>query len=156
MASPPAALSPKSLSESNTLTLPTLSSSSVVHLNIGGHRFTTTRDTLLSVPDTLFHPLLSNRFPCARDEQGAIFVDRDGQVSACILSFWLLLLLMVVSLSLVCFLWPLVSFSAADATALSYVLVLLAHPYIPAYERSQSACRNVTAGRASRGQILSR
>ena len=58
-----------------------------VHLNVGGHRFTSTRETLLSVPDTLFHPLLSDRFPISRDDQGAIFIDRDGQFFAPILTF---------------------------------------------------------------------
>lgn len=61
--------------------------SSLVQLNVGGHRFTTTRETLLSVPDTLFHPLLSDRFPVSRDEHGAHFIDRDGQYFAPILTY---------------------------------------------------------------------
>ncbi|RUP51446.1 BTB/POZ protein [Jimgerdemannia flammicorona] len=51
-------------------------SNDVVHLNVGGLRFTTTRTTLLSIPDTFFHGLLDPSYtPLTVD--GGIFIDRD-------------------------------------------------------------------------------
>ena len=35
----------------------------LVHLNVGGHRFSTSRQTLTVVPDTFFTALLSGRIP---------------------------------------------------------------------------------------------
>ncbi len=35
----------------------------IVHLNVGGHRFSTSRQTLTVVPDTFFTALLSGRIP---------------------------------------------------------------------------------------------
>lgn len=59
----------------------------IIKLNIGGHRFDTTAQTLLSIPDTFFSTLLSGRFATATDEDGALFIDRDGQYFAPILTF---------------------------------------------------------------------
>ncbi|KAL6067120.1 BTB/POZ domain-containing protein kctd3, variant 2 [Balamuthia mandrillaris] len=60
---------------------------SIVKLNIGGHRFVTTRSTLLKVPNTYFSILLGDKFSPMLDEEGAYFIDRDGTCFACILAF---------------------------------------------------------------------
>ena len=48
----------------------------IVSLNVGGVRYTTTTDTLTGCP--YFRSLLSGRFNVATDNEGHIFVDRDG------------------------------------------------------------------------------
>eukprot|EP00076_Gallus_gallus_P034695 XP_025000233.1 uncharacterized protein LOC107050762 [Gallus gallus] len=59
----------------------------VVELNVGGRRFSTSRQTLTWVPDSFFSSLLSGRISTLRDETGAIFIDRDPTVFAPILNF---------------------------------------------------------------------
>uniref|UniRef100_T1GBP2 BTB domain-containing protein n=1 Tax=Megaselia scalaris TaxID=36166 RepID=T1GBP2_MEGSC len=49
--------------------------------------FSTSRQTLLSIPDTFFTALLSLRIPILRDEQGAIFIDRDPELFSMILNY---------------------------------------------------------------------
>ncbi|XP_026543524.1 SH3KBP1-binding protein 1 isoform X2 [Notechis scutatus] len=58
-----------------------------VHLNVGGRRFCTSRQTLAWVPDSFFSSLLSGRISSLRDESGAIFIDRDPDLFAPILNF---------------------------------------------------------------------
>ena len=52
--------------------------SNYVRLNVGGVYFETTKTTLLTEPDSIFHALLSERFPLTFDDQGRVFLDRDG------------------------------------------------------------------------------
>ena len=66
------------------------SSSQIVHLNVGGVHFTTSRQTLVNstavgrtsaaagagAADTFFTALLSGRIASEKDEQGALFIDR--------------------------------------------------------------------------------
>ncbi|KAM9326986.1 SH3KBP1-binding protein 1 [Gastrophryne carolinensis] len=59
----------------------------VIHLNVGGKRFSTSRQTLTWASDTFFSSLLSGRISSLRDETGAIFIDRDPTVFAPILNF---------------------------------------------------------------------
>ncbi|XP_071886069.1 LOW QUALITY PROTEIN: SH3KBP1-binding protein 1 [Anas platyrhynchos] len=59
----------------------------VVELNVGGRRFSTSRQTLTWIPDSFFSSLLSGRISTLRDETGAIFIDRDPTVFAPILNF---------------------------------------------------------------------
>jgi hypothetical protein len=71
----------------------------LVHLNIGGQYFCTRLETLLTqVPDdddnldaelvdTWFSKLLSGNFDIDRDEQGRIFIDRDGSNFKYILNY---------------------------------------------------------------------
>ncbi|XP_072217033.1 SH3KBP1-binding protein 1-like [Excalfactoria chinensis] len=59
----------------------------VVELNVGGRRFSTSRQTLTWVPDSFFSSLLSGRISTLRDETGAIFIDRDPTIFAPILNF---------------------------------------------------------------------
>ncbi|XP_066437300.1 SH3KBP1-binding protein 1 [Eleutherodactylus coqui] len=59
----------------------------VIHLNVGGKRFSTSRQTLTWVSDSFFSSLLSGRISSLKDETGAIFIDRDPTVFAPILNF---------------------------------------------------------------------
>ncbi|CAH1162973.1 unnamed protein product [Phaedon cochleariae] len=59
----------------------------ILHLNVGGKRFSTSRQTLTLIPDTFFSALLSGRISSLRDEKGAIFIDRDPTVFSVILNY---------------------------------------------------------------------
>lgn len=59
----------------------------IIHLNVGGQRFSTSRQTLTWIPDTFFTALLSGRIPSLRDETGAIFIDRDPSNFSVILNY---------------------------------------------------------------------
>lgn len=59
----------------------------VIHLNVGGKRFSTSRQTLTWISDSFFSSLLSGRISTLKDETGAIFIDRDPTVFAPILNF---------------------------------------------------------------------
>eukprot|EP01006_Ploeotia_vitrea_P054376 TRINITY_DN67879_c0_g2_i6.p1 TRINITY_DN67879_c0_g2~~TRINITY_DN67879_c0_g2_i6.p1 ORF type:complete len:300 (-),score=37.23 TRINITY_DN67879_c0_g2_i6:86-985(-) len=54
----------------------TLPENNRIQLNIGGQRFTTTRETLLSENDTFFHSLASSEH-WKPDQHGEYFIDRD-------------------------------------------------------------------------------
>ncbi|XP_028652293.1 SH3KBP1-binding protein 1 isoform X1 [Erpetoichthys calabaricus] len=62
-------------------------SGEIIHLNVGGKRFSTSRQTLTWVPDSFFSSLLSGRISSLKDETGAIFIDRDPTLFAPILNF---------------------------------------------------------------------
>ncbi|XP_015119776.1 BTB/POZ domain-containing protein KCTD3 isoform X2 [Diachasma alloeum] len=64
-----------------------LSMGDIVHLNVGGTRFSTSRQTLTWIPDSFFTALLSNRIASRRDETGALFVDRDPKMFSIILNY---------------------------------------------------------------------
>ncbi|XP_034974411.1 SH3KBP1-binding protein 1 isoform X2 [Zootoca vivipara] len=59
----------------------------LVQLNVGGRRFSTSRQTLTWIPDSFFSSLLSGRISTLKDETGAIFIDRDPDIFAPILNF---------------------------------------------------------------------
>ncbi|KAJ8280858.1 hypothetical protein GJAV_G00059920 [Gymnothorax javanicus] len=59
----------------------------IIHLNVGGKRFSTSRQTLTWVPDSFFSSLLSGRISTLKDETGAIFIDRDPSLFVPILNF---------------------------------------------------------------------
>uniref|UniRef100_H3DK15 BTB/POZ domain-containing protein KCTD3 n=1 Tax=Tetraodon nigroviridis TaxID=99883 RepID=H3DK15_TETNG len=59
----------------------------IIQLNVGGTRFSTSRQTLTWIPDSFFSSLLSGRISTLRDETGAIFIDRDPTAFAPILNF---------------------------------------------------------------------
>ncbi|KAM4771425.1 BTB/POZ domain-containing protein KCTD3 isoform 2-T2 [Rhinophrynus dorsalis] len=63
------------------------SSGEIIQLNVGGTRFSTSRQTLMWIPDSFFSSLLSGRISTLRDETGAIFIDRDPTAFAPILNF---------------------------------------------------------------------
>eukprot|EP00079_Xenopus_tropicalis_P038246 XP_017952017.1 PREDICTED: SH3KBP1-binding protein 1 isoform X4 [Xenopus tropicalis] len=62
-------------------------SGDVIHLNVGGKRFSTSRRTLTWASESFFSSLLSGRIPTLKDETGAIFIDRDPTVFGPILNF---------------------------------------------------------------------
>nr|AAH84083.1 LOC494998 protein [Xenopus laevis] len=62
-------------------------SGDVIHLNVGGKRFSTSRQTLTWASESFFSSLLSGRIPTLKDETGAIFIDRDPTVFSPILNF---------------------------------------------------------------------
>ncbi|XP_074872718.1 SH3KBP1-binding protein 1 isoform X2 [Carettochelys insculpta] len=59
----------------------------LIQLNVGGKRFSTSRQTLTWISDSFFSSLLSGRISTLKDETGAIFIDRDPTVFAPILNF---------------------------------------------------------------------
>ena len=62
----------------------------LVHLNVGGHRFSTSKRTLLSslqTEETFFTSLLSGRIASNVDETGAYFTDRDPTLFKQILNY---------------------------------------------------------------------
>ncbi|XP_022921061.1 BTB/POZ domain-containing protein KCTD3 [Onthophagus taurus] len=62
-------------------------SGDILHLNVGGKRFSTSRQTLTCVQDTFFTALLNGRISSLRDEKGSIFIDRDPEIFAVILNY---------------------------------------------------------------------
>lgn len=54
---------------------------------LGGVRYETTVGTLVSRGDNFFTTLFSNKFPTLKDEDGAYFIDRDGEYFKPLLSF---------------------------------------------------------------------
>ncbi|EZA55758.1 BTB/POZ domain-containing protein KCTD3 [Ooceraea biroi] len=61
--------------------------SDIVHLNVGGTRFSTSRQTLSWIQDSFFTALLSNRIDSHKDESGALFIDRDPKLFSIILNY---------------------------------------------------------------------
>eukprot|EP01104_Vermistella_antarctica_P015985 TRINITY_DN5355_c0_g8_i1.p1 TRINITY_DN5355_c0_g8~~TRINITY_DN5355_c0_g8_i1.p1 ORF type:complete len:351 (-),score=81.89 TRINITY_DN5355_c0_g8_i1:60-1112(-) len=62
--------------------------SEVVKLNVGGRKFTTTKTTLMGTGGhTYFTGLLSGKFAVTMDEDGAYFIDRNGDYFPVILEF---------------------------------------------------------------------
>ncbi|XP_033110842.1 BTB/POZ domain-containing protein KCTD3-like [Anneissia japonica] len=59
----------------------------IIKLNVGGTKFSTSKQTLSWVPDSFFSSLLSGRISSMRDEEGAIFIDRDPVVFVPILNY---------------------------------------------------------------------
>lgn len=59
----------------------------IIHLNVGGTRFSTSRQTLTWVQDSFFTSMLSGRISTLKDETGAIFIDRDPKLFATILNY---------------------------------------------------------------------
>ena len=51
---------------------------SIIELNVGGHRFTTTLRTLTKDPDSMLAAMFSGRHEIERCKDSAFFIDRDG------------------------------------------------------------------------------
>eukprot|EP00005_Dracoamoeba_jomungandri_P010023 CAMPEP_0174265634 /NCGR_PEP_ID=MMETSP0439-20130205/27260_1 /TAXON_ID=0 /ORGANISM="Stereomyxa ramosa, Strain Chinc5" /LENGTH=739 /DNA_ID=CAMNT_0015352191 /DNA_START=14 /DNA_END=2230 /DNA_ORIENTATION=+ len=66
---------------------PSSSEDTIIKLNMGGKKFVTTKGTLTRVPNSYFSVMLSGKFPALKDDEGAFFIDRDGEYFAPILSF---------------------------------------------------------------------
>ncbi|CAL8069191.1 unnamed protein product [Calicophoron daubneyi] len=59
----------------------------IVNLNVGGRRFSTSRNTLLWNRNSFFTILLGGHLPSCRDETGAYFIDRDPDMFNVILNY---------------------------------------------------------------------
>ncbi|CAF0946321.1 unnamed protein product [Adineta ricciae] len=62
-------------------------SADIINLNVGGQRFSTSRQTLTWIPDSFFTAMLNGLISTNRDEQGAIFIDRDPKLFSIILNY---------------------------------------------------------------------
>ena len=51
---------------------------SIVKLNVGGHYFTTSRQTLTRDPNSMLAAMFSGKFEMKPHEDGTFFIDRDG------------------------------------------------------------------------------
>ncbi|CAH8440848.1 unnamed protein product [Heterobilharzia americana] len=61
--------------------------SDIVNLNVGGRKFSTSRNTLLWNKNSFFSILLDGALPTMKDESGAIFIDRDPDMFSIILNY---------------------------------------------------------------------
>ena len=52
--------------------------SSTILLNVGGHRFTTSLQTITKDPNSMLAAMFSGKFEMKPCEDGAFFIDRDG------------------------------------------------------------------------------
>jgi len=50
----------------------------MIVLDVGGHRFTTSRQTLTSIPNTYLESMFSGRYELTPNIDGTYFIDRDG------------------------------------------------------------------------------
>jgi len=56
-----------------------LTSARQVKLDVGGFKFSTTLTTLTADPNSMLAAMFSGRFQVEKNEEGCIFIDRDGQ-----------------------------------------------------------------------------
>ena len=61
--------------------------SEVINLNIGGSKFTTSLQTLRSDPSSMLGVMFSGRYPITKQNDGSIFIDRDGRHFHTILNY---------------------------------------------------------------------
>lgn len=59
----------------------------VVELNVGGHIYTTTPQTLKSQPQSLLAELFAEDYLAKLDPEGRVFIDRSGEIFDEILEF---------------------------------------------------------------------
>jgi len=58
-----------------------------LQLNVGGVAYSTSSMTLSTYPDSMLARMVNGDLPTARDENGAIFIDRDGHLFRYVLNF---------------------------------------------------------------------
>ncbi|XP_072018527.1 uncharacterized protein [Amphiura filiformis] len=59
----------------------------IVNVNVGGHVYTTTKNTLCRFPDSMLGCMFSGTLPSALDKEGNYFIDRDGTLFRYVLNF---------------------------------------------------------------------
>lgn len=62
-------------------------SQDLVHLNVGGVYYTTTKATLGRYPNSMLGAMFNGSMPTTCDENGRYFIDRDGQLFVYVLNF---------------------------------------------------------------------
>jgi len=65
-----------------------ITSSKLIKLDVGGFKFSTTLTTLTTEPHSMLAAMFSGRFPVEKNEEGCVFIDRDGRMFHHILN-WL-------------------------------------------------------------------
>lgn len=64
-----------------------MSGSEIIHLNVGGTIYTTTRSTLSRYPDSMLGAMFRGDIPSRLDLNGHYFIDRDGEIFKYVLNF---------------------------------------------------------------------
>jgi hypothetical protein len=59
----------------------------IVILDVGGYKYKTTISTLTKFPHTYFNGLFSGKYPIHKQQDGSIFIDRDGKHFRYLLNF---------------------------------------------------------------------
>ena len=61
----------------------------IIHLNVGGTLYSTTRETLTKFPESRLHAMFKDNPTevCPQDRQGNYFINRDGKTFQFILQF---------------------------------------------------------------------
>ena len=59
----------------------------ILHLNVGGWKFTTTLSTLCAEKGSVLEKMFSDDFTLSRDSEGAVFIDRSGEYFKFILDY---------------------------------------------------------------------
>ncbi|XP_064603398.1 BTB/POZ domain-containing protein KCTD15-like [Liolophura sinensis] len=59
----------------------------IIHLNVGGCIYMTTKLTLTRYPDSMIGAMFSGAFPTSKDSNGNYFIDRDGSIFRYVLNF---------------------------------------------------------------------
>jgi len=65
----------------------TMQEERIIHLNIGGRRFSTSKETLLRDPNCMLAAMFSGRHRCDKQPDGTYFIDRDGTYFSYILNY---------------------------------------------------------------------
>jgi vacuolar-type H+-ATPase subunit H len=64
--------------EEQELIAATVTFDSVIHLNVGGHKFDTTVATMTRFPESMLGAMFSGRHQLPKDKDGYYFIDQDG------------------------------------------------------------------------------
>jgi len=64
-----------------------MASADLVHLNVGGVLYTTTKATLSRYPNSMIGVMFNGSMPTSCDENGRYFIDRDGNLFGHVLNF---------------------------------------------------------------------
>lgn len=60
---------------------------SVIDLNIGGHCYSTSPDTIMKYPESKLSTMFNGETPAEKDSEGRFFIDRDGALFRYVLNF---------------------------------------------------------------------